>query len=304
MSKNIEELFGPLFKLLSDETVGEISIDSYHEVFVNRGGIWESEVVLTSPNQLEEIVQGLREHFNIEPNEGVFSRYLTEILSITVIQKPLAIKGASLRIMKLPKKVFGLDDYLKLGALNEEQKTKVEMILSSGEGIICGGDFGSGKTTLYNMLLNALPSHCSLVSIEPHADIVIQRQRVCRLMPRGRDDKDISETIVAASKACGDYIGLSFLDEQWCYSYLDMLRNNSNGITSASGTSPKNILDRMVRNTVVGSYGYSLEEASQLISEVFKYLIFQEKDKASEKRMITSICEISYEDGSLKLVEV
>ncbi|WP_419172241.1 ATPase, T2SS/T4P/T4SS family [Halobacteriovorax sp.] len=304
MTEEIKKLFGPLYPLLSDEEVGEIAIDSYHEVFVNRVGYWKSEVVFTSPKQLDEIVEGIREHFGISEKEGVFSRYLTEVLSVTVIQKPIALKGASIRIMKLPKRIFGLEDYLKFGAIDKESKNKIEKILKSNEGIICGGDFGSGKTTLYNMLINSLPSDISIVSIEPQADLVFQRQRVCRLMPRGRESKDINEVIDAASKAGGDFIGLSFLDEQWTYPYLDMLRNNSNGITAATGSSPKNVLDRIVRNTVVSSYGYSLEEASLLISEVFKYIIFQEKDKDTNIRGISSICEIKNEDGVLKVVEI
>jgi len=299
MKENINDLFGKLASLIAEDDIYEIAIESYHEVYAHRKSGWTKENIFTKKSELLEFVGDLRSHFEIDESEPMFSRYVTEIISVSVVLPPLAIKGPSLRISKLPKESSTLDDYLAWNAIDSKGKKVLEEILTSHEGIICGGDFGSGKTTLFNMLLNSLPKDASIVSIEPSPDITFQRERVCRLMPRGTSEEAIGEVLEAASRMRGDYITLSWMSEQWVSPYMDLLKNNSCGMCVAGGVSPQNVIDRILRQAVVSSYGYNLEEAALNLTEVFKYLVFQEKDKEDQRRYISSVHELSFRSGEI-----
>ncbi|WP_412469788.1 MULTISPECIES: ATPase, T2SS/T4P/T4SS family [unclassified Halobacteriovorax] len=301
MNDQLEAVLGNLYKLVCDESIDEVSIGAYHDVSVKKNDSWHPVQCFNSKDEYESVINALKDRFSITKDQVSFSRYITEVLTASVVLSPISIKGPSLKLTKLPKKILSLEDYVSLNALTEKGKDIITEIVGSNKGILCAGDFGSGKTTLYNTILNLLPKEKTLVSIETTPSIVFYRNLVTRLMPRGKDADSITEVMSAAEESRGDYITLSYLDERLSYPYIDLVRNNSVGVACAGGSGPVNVIDRLIRQSVVSSYGYNLEEAALVVSEVFKYIIFQEKESGSERRFISSIHEIAFEKGEIKL---
>ncbi len=301
MKDQLEEVLGSLYKFVCDESVDEISVGAYHDVSVKRVDGWQSVQCFNNKDEYERVINSLKENFGITDKQVSFSRYITEVLTVSVVLSPISIKGPALKLTKLPKKILSLEDYISLNALTEKGKEIITGIVESNRGILCAGDFGSGKTTLYNTILNLLPKEKTLVSIETTPSIVFYRNLVTRLMPRGKDADSILEVMSAAEESRSDYITLSYLDERLSYPYIDLVRNNAVGVACAGGSGPVNTIDRLIRQSVVSSYGYNLEEAALVVSEVFKYIIFQEKKADSEHRFISSIHEIVFEKGEIKL---
>ena len=292
------EFLGKLNDYLADDAIFEISIDSYHEVYLHSKEGWKRAHPFTSKEELLKITTGLKEFCSIK--ESVHSGYLNEFVSFSLVQAPLSLKGDSLRILKLSKSAYDLTQYRKWQAIDEESEKVLKDVLKSKKGILCAGDFGSGKTTLFNVLINSLPSEESLVVIESEPGLTIHRERVSRIMPRGRSDIHIPEAIDAASTMQGDTIALSWMGERWASPFMDFLKNNARGIAVVGGHSPENTLSRLLRQTVISSDGYNLEEAASVLHEVFQVIVYQEK-RDDNKRVVTHIDEIVLKGGELSL---
>ena len=71
-------------------------------------------------------------------------------------------------------------------------------------------------------------------------------------------------------------------------------------MASIIGDNPMDALKRLETKAVLSSEGMTLEDARYAISQSFGIIVFQEK-RANNKRLISSIGEIQYESGELKL---
>lgn len=100
-----------------------------------------------------------------------------------------------------------------------------------------------------------------------------------------------------------DYTVLADLVGPELGSFMDMLRNNSTGIMLTTGLSTQDTIQRLSTKAVISSDGLNLEEANYALIQCFQYLIFQEKT-ADGKRLISSICELSFEKGEIKLKNI
>lgn len=292
------EFLGNISRYIGDDEVYEISIDSYHETFVHRKEGWSKEQIFTKKEELLEVCEGLVKFCNI--TEDVHSGYLNEYIIFSLIQSPISLKGPALRITKLPKVAYSFDQYEEWKAIDSKGREVIEEALKNKKGILCAGDFGSGKTTLFNVVINSLPASESLVVVESEPGLTLHRDRVTRLLPRGRDERHIPEALDAASRMLGDTIALNWMGSRWVAPYMDLLKNNARGIAVVGGISPENTIDRLVKQAVISSDGYNLEEAGRVISEVFNILIFQEKTDEN-RRVVTSVNEIRFEEGGLAL---
>ena len=284
--------------LLTNDDVFEISIDSYHEVYISTKSGWKRELPFKSKEELLSLKDALVERFQIK--DTIYSGYLNEYISFSLVNSPLSLKGPSLNFLKLPKQAMTFDDYLSWKAIDEKALNVLKEVIEKPEGILCAGDFGSGKTTLFNVLINSLPTEKSLVCIENEPGLTIHRERVARIMPRGRSHEYIDEALDAASLLNKDIIALNWMSERWASPFMNLLRNNARGIAVIGGLNPENAIDRLVRHTVISSDGYNFEEAAGLIQEVFKVIIFQEKT-SPKMRAITSIQRIEVHEGEIKL---
>lgn len=284
--------------LLTNDDIYEISIDSYHEVYVFTKDGWKKELPFKSKEELIALKDALVERFQIK--DAIYSGYLNEYISFSLVNSPLSLKGPSLHFLKLSKQPLTFDDYLTWKTIDEKALSILKEVVANPEGILCAGDFGSGKTTLFNVLLNSLPSEKSLVCIENEPGLTIHRERVARIMPRGRSHEYIDEALDAASLLNKDTIALNWMSERWASPFMNLLRNNARGIAVIGGLNPENAIDRLVRHTVISSDGYNFEEAAGLLQEVFKVIIFQEKI-SPKMRAITSIQRIEIHQGEIKL---
>lgn len=299
---DLASVLGPLDKLIQDKNFYEISVDRYDEVFCHSGnGVWQEETLFKNEEEYLKVIGALKEHLDVKEGVSQVARYLRNDLSVTMTLEPVSIKGPSLQFLKLSTSTPTWDDYISWGALDDEGKLILERELSVG-GILCAGDFGCGKTTLYNLILNNLPEQKKLVSIEREPSLIINRKRASRLMPRELTDESMLETIDMAERLYGDYVGLTYLSGKVVGPFLEMMRNNADAISVVGGKTPEDALTRLQTMTVVSSQGLTLEEAATLISDVFQTLVFQEK--RGGQRLISRICKIKSESGELKLENI
>lgn len=301
-SSPLKLVMGPLWKLYSQETSWEILIDSFDDVycFTNDGVV--SEKAFKSDKDLHLFISRLLKYSKkkISPDEFAYFFQLDDFTRVSIILPPLAVKGPSVVITKIPKKQISLDDLIKFKALDQEGKKILENILNSNKGFLIAGNMGSGKTTLLNTLVNALPQPQRVVTLERIPSLVVNRSKVCRLQSQTQKALEMIELVGVAEHMRADYIVLSECVGPEVGPFIEMVRSNCIGVALTTGENIFDVIKRLTTKTVLSSDGFSLEEANYALAQAFGYVIFQEK-REDGKRIISSISETSYNNGELKL---
>lgn len=302
-TNSLKKVLGPLWKLYSDSSVYNICIDSYDDVYYFQGK--ESKTaskLFKSSKDVELLVNRLIRFTGKKIDETSKSIFLNidQYTKVTIVLPPVTIKGPSIVINKLPLKEVSLDDLVKFKALDEEGKTIIVDCIKNDKGILVAGNPGSGKTTLLNTLVNAIPQPQRVVTIERYADLVIQRQRVCRLQTVNQKAEELVELVSIAERMFPDYLVISNFEGSEVMPFLEVARSNCSALGLITGENPLDALKRLETKAVLSSEGMSLEDARYAITQSFKHIVFQER-REDGKRLVSSIAEIKYEAGEIHL---
>lgn len=301
-SNPLKVVMGPLWKLYSEEKNWEIFIDSFDEVYYFRNEGAFSEKPFKTSKDLDLFIARLFKFSGkkISPDDLSYFFQLDDFTRVSVVLPPLAVKGPSIIISKIPKKDILFDDLISYKSLDEEGKRVLERILSSDKGFLVAGNIGSGKTTLLNTLVNNLPQPQRVVTLERIPNLVIKRPKVCRLQSQTQKALEMIDLIGLAEHMRADYAVLAECVGPEVGPFVEMVRNNCTGIALTTGQNVFDALKRLATKVVLSSDGFSFEEANYALVQTFAYVIFQEK-KEDGRRVVSSVSETSYENGELKL---
>ena len=303
---SLKSALGPLYNLYLDEKTYAICVDAYNEVYYYQGE-GESKLLNKAFKSESNLNSYVEKMIKLAGKEAVASGNLffnlDDFTSVHVVFPPVSAKGISLTITKIPDKILTLADLVKFKAIREEGKSLIENLISEGKGILVAGNPGSGKTTLLNMIITSIPQPQRVVTLEKYPDLIIRRQRVCRLQTKSHKNEELIELVEMAERMYPDYVILSNCEGPEVMPFLELVRNNYSGIALITGENPLDALKRLETKAVISSEGLSLEDCRYAISQAFPYLVFQEKMEDGS-RVLTSISEVRYENGELKLKSI
>jgi len=167
-----------------DAGVSEIQLngDCPGAVWVERDGVSSCATVRLDPVLLESGVKRLARAVG-EPLFDSAGRLLSPLLNcrfadgsrLAVVFPPHSIHGITLVLRKFNVAHLGLDDLIERGMMTQEAAD----ILTSGvverKNILLSGSTGTGKTTVANVLLDAIPAHERVLTIENPAEFQSKR---------------------------------------------------------------------------------------------------------------------------------
>lgn len=301
---SLKTVFGPLWGQFNDPAVYGICIDSFNEVhiYAHKTEAQTNSKIFKTPKDLDAFISRLLRHAGKKIDDSTKSVFVKtdDYTQITIVFPPVAVKGPSVTIKKLPVKSITLDDLIQFKALDAEGKKLLLKLIDDAKGILVAGNFGSGKTTLLNTLVNAIPLPQRVVTIERYADLLINRPMVCRLQTANQTAQEMVELVSIAQQMYADYLVTSNFEGPETMSFLEVARNQCSTMGLITGENPLDALKRLETKAVLSSEGMTLEEARYAISQAFRHVVFQEK-REDGQRIISSIGEIQYDAGELKL---
>jgi len=163
-----DQSFGPIQHLIDDEAVEEIWINSPSRIFVARDG--KSE--LTNLVLSKEIVHNLIEHLliwggrRLDVSNPFVDARLPDGSRLHVAIPEVTATHWAVNIRKHLNKANNLADLLKLGSINQEIFELLKSCVDKGLNILVSGGTQAGKTTFLNALINQIPAHERVVTIE------------------------------------------------------------------------------------------------------------------------------------------
>jgi pilus assembly protein CpaF len=304
---------GPLEELLADDSITEIMVNRFDEIYLERSGRLERHPSIFTSDRavlgvIERIVAPIGRR--IDESSPMVDARLKDGSRVNAIIPPLAIKGPALTIRKFSRRALSANDLIGFGALSPDMAEFMRLAVQYRKNIVISGGTGSGKTTLLNVLSNFIPDGERIITIEDAAELRLAHTHLISLEARlanaeGRGQIAIRDLVKNALRMRPDRI---VVGECRGGEALDMLQAMNTGhdgsLTTLHANSPRDALARL--ETLVLMAGMDLPLTAirdQVVSAVD--LIIQQARLADGRRVITGIVEVTgIESGKIQLQEL
>lgn len=304
---------GPLEDLLADETVTEIMVNRYDEVFVERLGRLEpAPTVFSSEQAVRHIIDRIVAPIGrrIDESSPLVDARLHDGSRVNAVIPPVALKGANVTIRKFSKKRLQMDDLISFGSVEERMASFLRVAVEQRKNIVISGGTGSGKTTLLNVLSTYIPERERVVTIEDAAELRLYQPNLISLEARpanveGRGAIPIRDLVRNALRMRPDRI---VVGECRGGEALDMLQAMNTGhdgsLTTAHANSPRDMLSRMEVMVMMAGMDLPLVAIREQIASAID-IIVQITRFSCGSRKINAIVEVTgTESGVIQLQEL
>ncbi len=293
--------FGPLEKMLRDQSISDILINGAHSVYVERRGVLEEEAIrFRDDDQLLEIIQRIVSRVGRRVNESspMVDARLPDGSRFNAIIPPLALNGPMVSIRRFSKRPLRIVDLLALKAFTPEMSRYMEAAVSTRLNILVSGGTGSGKTTLLNTLSSFIPANQRVITIEDAAELQLQQRHVGRLEARppnleGEGEVTIRDLVRNALRMRPDRI---VIGECRGAEALDMLQAMNTGhegsLTTLHANTPRDALSRMETMIMLAGLELPIRAMRQQITSAINVILQVERLPGGARR-VTRITEVT-----------
>lgn len=304
---------GPLEPMIADESVSEIMVNKYDEIWVERSGKLElSSATFTSDlavlGAIERIVTPLGRR--IDESSPMVDARLKDGSRVNAIINPLSLRGPTLTIRKFARKRIIAEDLIRFNSLTSDMldilKKAVEMRLN----IVVSGGTGTGKTTFLNMVGDFVPEDERIITIEDAAELQLSQPNLVSLESRpanveGKGLVAIRDLVRNSLRMRPDRI---IVGECRGGEALDMLQAMNTGhdgsMTTLHSNSPRDALARMEVLVMMAGMNLPVRAIREQIASAV-HLIVQLTRFSCGARKVTAITEvIGIESETIQLQDV
>lgn len=301
---------GPLEELLDDDSVSEVMVNRFDEIYIERNGKLEKHALTFTSDRavmgvIERIVAPLGRR--IDESSPMVDARLKDGSRVNAIIPPLALKGSALTIRKFAKHKLSANDLVHFGALSPAMADFLRICVESRKNIIVSGGTGSGKTTLLNILSNFIPPGERIITVEDAAELKLNHEHLISLESRpanveGKGGIPIRELVRNTLRMRPDRI---VVGECRGAEALDMLQAMNTGhegsLTTLHANTPRDGLARLETMVLMAGMDLPLTAIREQIASAVD-IVVQQTRFACGTRMVTYITELTgMESGKIQL---
>lgn len=166
-----------LSEFLEDESVTEIMINGYDNIFIERfGRVYKVDQTFENEERLASIIQQIVAGCNRIVNEAVpiVDARLADGSRVNVVLPPISLNGPTMTIRKFPKEKMTMERLIEVGALSEDAAEFLKRLVKARYNIFVSGGTGAGKTTFLNALSDYIPQQERVITIEDSAELQLK----------------------------------------------------------------------------------------------------------------------------------
>jgi pilus assembly protein CpaF len=287
---------GPLEPLVRDDTISDILVNRFNEVYIERRGRLElTEVYFRDNAHLMKIINKIVSNIGrrIDESSPMVDARLPDGSRVNAVIPPLALDGPILSIRRFMVMRPTMDEILARGTLTPEMAEVFQAIVKAKLNVLISGGTGSGKTTLLNILSTFLDPEERIVTIEDAAELQLQKRNVCRMETRppnieGKGEITQRELVRNALRMRPDRI---IVGEVRGVEVMDMFQAMNTGhegsMTTVHANSPRDALLRL--ETMVSLAGYQIPQKAlrHLISSSLDVIIHLARHSDGVRRIVS-----------------
>ncbi|MDI6813656.1 MAG: CpaF family protein [Deltaproteobacteria bacterium] len=298
---------GPLEPLVRDNTISDILVNRYDEIYIERFGLlYLTDVRFRDNAHLMKIIHKIVSNIGrrIDESSPMVDARLPDGSRVNAIIPPLALDGPILSIRRFMVMRPTMEEVLSRGSLIPIMAEVMEATVKAKLNILISGGTGSGKTTLLNILSTFLGPEERIVTVEDAAELQLQKKNVCRLETRppnieGKGEITQRDLVRNALRMRPDRI---IVGEVRGPEVMDMFQAMNTGhegsMTTIHANSPRDALLRL--ETMVNLAGYQIPQKAlrHLISSSLDVVIHLTRHSDGVRRVV-SISEITGMEGEV-----
>lgn len=291
----------PIRQYLQDDTVTEIMINGYREVYIERRGrLEQTDAAFPSHDALLSAVHNVAQYVGreIDENRPILDARLPDGSRVHVVLPPSARRGIYFTIRKFSRDIFTLDDLIRLGSLSPIAKEFLELCIRLKKNTIVAGGTGTGKTSLLNALSTAIPDEERIVVIEDSSELRLAQPHTLYLESQqadshGRGGVTIRQLFIASLRMRPDRI---LVGEVRGGEALDMVQSMLSGhagsLTTVHATSPRDALTRLETLSLMSGVEIPVYVARAQVASAIQLVVQLSRFSEDGSRKITRIAEV------------
>jgi pilus assembly protein CpaF len=292
--------YGPLERLLADDTVSEIMVNGAHRIWVERQGrLSETALQFNDESHLRRIVNKMVAQVGrrIDESSPMVDARLPDGSRVNAVIPPLSLSGALVTIRKFHQKRFDLDELVRIGTLSRDSVDFLTRCIEAELNILISGGTGTGKTTMLNALSAAVPDSERIVTIEDAAELQLNQRHVLRLEGRpknieGEGEVAIRDLVRNSLRMRPDRI---IVGEVRGAEALDMLQAMNTGhdgsLCTVHANSPRDALSRIETMVLMAGFELPLGAIRGQVCSALDMIIHLDRLEDGSRR-VTSITEV------------
>jgi pilus assembly protein CpaF len=292
--------YGPLERLLADDSITEIMVNGPNEIWIERQGrLYETTIRFNDESHLRRIINKMVAQVGrrVDESSPLVDARLPDGSRVNVIIPPLSLSGPLVTIRRFSRKRLDMQDLVRLGSLSEEARRFLELCVLAEYNILISGGTGTGKTTLLNALSAAIPEADRIVTIEDAAELRLNQRHVLRLESRpknieGEGEIPIRELVRNSLRMRPDRI---VVGEVRGAEALDMLQAMNTGhegsLSTVHANSPRDALARVETMVLMAGLDLPVRAIRQQVASALDLLVHLERLEDGGRR-VTHVTEV------------
>ncbi len=298
---------GPLEPFLKDDTISDVLVNTYNQIFIERFGKLEiTESRFKDNTHLMRIIDKIVSSVGrrIDESSPMVDARLSDGSRVNVIIPPLAIDGPILSIRRFGKDPLLLKDLILLKSFTKEIGEIVKGVVKARLNVLISGGTGSGKTTLLNCLSQFIPEEERIVTIEDAAELQLKQEHLVKMETRppnieGKGEVTSRDLVRNSLRMRPDRIIVGEVRGAEAFDMLQAMNTGHEGsLTTIHANSSRDALMRLESMVAMANLEISNEFMRRFIASAID-LIIQISRFPDGTRKIISIQEITGMEGNV-----
>lgn len=174
----VEHYLAPILDIYRDETVTEIMVNRFDQIYVERSGKdmelvparFESERALKTA--IEQLAKALGQEFDLA-NPICDARFPDQSRANATLRESCSPDGTTLTIRRAPKVHYNIEQLIAFGALTGDMANYLKHVIIQYGNMVVAGGTGSGKTTLIRALTRFIPAMQRVLTVEDTRELLL-----------------------------------------------------------------------------------------------------------------------------------
>jgi pilus assembly protein CpaF len=298
---------GPLEPFLKDDTISDILINSYKQIFIERFGKLElSESRFKDDTHLMKIIDKIVSSVGrrIDESSPMVDARLADGSRVNVIIPPLALDGPIMSIRRFGRDPLLLKDLILLKSFTKEIGEILKGIVKAKLNVLISGGTGSGKTTLLNVISQYIPEEERIVTIEDAAELQLKQEHLVRLETRppnieGKGEVTARDLVRNSLRMRPDRIIVGEVRGMEAFDMLQAMNTGHEGsLTTIHANSSRDALMRLESMVAMANLEISSEFMRRFIASAINIVIQINRFPDGTRKLI-SIQEVTGMEGNI-----
>jgi pilus assembly protein CpaF len=305
----LDEVFGlgPLEPLLRDPSISDILVNTYKNVFVERGGhLVRVATAFQDDRHLMRVIDRIVSAVGrrVDDSSPMVDARLPDGSRVNAIIGPLAVDGPILSIRRFPAERLKADDLVTLRALTKPMLDFLGHCVRARLNALISGGTGAGKTTLLNVMSSFIGETERVVTIEDAAELQLHQEHVVRLETRppnveGKGAVRQRQLVINALRMRPDRIVVGEVRGEESLDMLQAMNTGHDGsLTTVHANTPRDALSRIETMIAMGATHLPEKAMRQQVASAIQ-LVVQQTRLSDGSRKVTSIAEITGMEGDI-----